>query len=452
MLNGSTIAALSTPQGESALALIRLSGPLCVRFSESLFKVQLPVQPRHSYLNTYRSLSGEELDEVLWAFYPATSSFTGEAMLEIACHGNPLIIDHILADLCARGCRLAEPGEFTRLAFLNNKLDLSQAEAIADLIHAKNDQALRAAKKQMGGALSKKISAVMDALLESIAEFEAYIDFSEEDLPAENIQRSAASIQSLKEELHILIINHRYRKPLVNGLQVSLIGAPNAGKSTLFNALVGEERALVSPEAGTTRDYIQAFIHIGPYAVYINDTAGLRETEHPIERAGIAKTLERIAESDFYLWLVDRSSAFIALDPSWHEPLTPHNTLILYTKADLPEICQLPDSLRAYPSLSLSLQDSKSIQVLRKELEAAIHSRQLLPSPDTLIVNSRHAQALQLCEQHLQASLDLIATQAPPELTVSELRLALDALGEILGKVDNEAMLDKLFAAFCIGK
>lgn len=452
MLNGSTIAALSTPPGESALALIRLSGPLCVSLSETLFKKQLPIQPRYSYLNTYRSLNGQELDEVIWVFYPSQASFTGEAMLEIACHGNPLIIDSILDDLCARGCRLAEPGEFTRTAFLNNRLDLSQAEAIADLIHAKNDQALQAAKKQMGGALSKKISQAMDTLLQAIAEFEAYIDFSEEDLPEENVQRSASTLKSLKDELQTLIINHRYRKPLVSGLQLSLIGAPNAGKSTLFNALIGEERALVSPEAGTTRDYIQALIHIGPYCVCLNDTAGLRDTQHPIEQAGIAKTLERIEESDFYVWLIDRSSPFIALDPAWSQPLSPKNTLILETKTDLPAAFKMPKSLNSYPRLSLSLHDPKAIHSLRKDLESAIQRSQLLPSPDTLIVNSRHAQALKLCREHLEASLDLIYAHAPTELAVSELRIALDALGEILGKADNEAMLDKLFASFCIGK
>lgn len=448
-----TIVALSTPRGESALALIRLSGPLCIYFSETLFKLTLPIQPRHTYLNTYRNLRDEAVDEVVWVFYPAGASFTVDAMLELACHGNPLIIEAIVEDLIARGCRLAEPGEFTKTAFLNNRIDLSQAEAIGDLIHAKNERALRVAKKQLGGALSKKISQLMDQLLEAIAQLEVYIDFSEEDLPEANFQPLVHSLEGLKGECSALLDSHRYRKPLVSGLQVTLLGAPNAGKSTLFNALLGAERALVSHEAGTTRDYIQAPLTIGPYAVYLNDTAGLRETDHPIEKAGIAKTLERAEESDFFLWLIDRSAPLPCLDASWLEQLRPHNTLIVKTKTDLPPYAIEEDkSLDAYPCLHLCLHDKKAVEELKHSLERLIQKSELLPSEDTLIINARHAQALRSCQAYLDATLDLFESNAPLELRVSELRLALDALGDILGKVDNEAMLDKLFSSFCIGK
>lgn len=448
-----TIVALSTPRGESALALIRLSGPLCVGFSETLFKVPVPIQPRHTYLNTYRNLHEAAVDEVVWVFYPAGASFTGEAMLELACHGNPLIVESIIEDLVNRGCRLAEPGEFTKTAFLNNRIDLSQAEAIGDLIHAKNEHALRVAQKQVGGALSKKISQAMDQLLEAIAQLEVYIDFSEEDLPEANFQPLVHTLEGLKADCRALLYNHRYRKPLVSGIQITLLGAPNAGKSTLFNALLGEERALVSPEAGTTRDYIQAPIHIGPYAVYLNDTAGLRETAHPIEKAGIAKTLERAGESDFFLWLIDSAAPLPCFDPSWLEQLRPNNTLIVKTKADLPPYpVEKSQHLEGYPCLHLCLQDKKAIEDLRQTLERLIQKSDLLPSEDVLIINARHAQALKGCQGYLETALKLFKTEAPLELIATELRLALDALGDILGKADNEAMLDKLFSSFCIGK
>ncbi|MEO0055673.1 MAG: hypothetical protein RLZZ50_1620, partial [Verrucomicrobiota bacterium] len=334
-----TIAALATPAGVSALALIRVSGPACRALAAEIFALPSPTlperRPRHA---VYRALDGRELDDLVWTFFPGPRTATGDDTLEITPHGNPLLVQLILADLFARGCRAAEPGEFTRRAFLAGRIELTQAEAVMDLIHARSERALAAARRQLDGALGRHLDGLIQQVLATLARIEAYIDFPDEDLPPEDRRLVTQGVGDVLRGTIRLLATHRYGDLLREGLKTVLLGAPNAGKSSLLNALVGRERALVSPEPGTTRDFIEEPLQVGPHLLRLIDTAGLNPAPGDIERLGIAKTLERLAEADLVLWVADATSPLPALPADTKALLRPDNTLLVLNKVDL-----LPD-------------------------------------------------------------------------------------------------------------
>ena len=449
---GETIVALATPVGESALALIRLSGPLCQQIATDAFKRSCPPLPRQAYVGGYTSHDGQLLDECVYTLYADGHSFTGEALLEISIHGNPLIAQNVIEDAIHRGCRMAEPGEFSRTAFHNGKLDLSQAEAIADLISARSQQALRTAQQQMAGAIGSRMNQLTDHLLQAIAELEAYIDFPEEDLPDEQQSGPMRALTQIIDELAELIATSRYRSVLKDGIKTIIVGAPNAGKSSLLNALLGDDRAIVSPEPGTTRDFIAEKIMLGPYCIQVIDTAGLHSTEETIERIGIAKTLQKIEEADFYLVVVDRSQPPPLMPETALAHLQPQNTLVIENKIDLPCPPDFPALLPECPRVQLSLKTLEGLDRLRTKLIATLESEKIVPNEDALIINARHATALRKARAHIESAVSMLLGAESAELAVSELRVALEAFGDVVGKVDNEQMLDKLFASFCIGK
>jgi tRNA modification GTPase len=449
-----TIAALATPAGVSALALIRVSGPACRALAAEIFALPSPTlperRPRHA---VYRALDGRELDDLVWTFFPGPRTATGDDTLEITPHGNPLLVQLILADLFARGCRAAEPGEFTRRAFLAGRIELTQAEAVMDLIHARSERALAAARRQLDGALGRHLDGLIQQVLATLARIEAYIDFPDEDLPPEDRRLVTQGVGDVLRGTIRLLATHRYGDLLREGLKTVLLGAPNAGKSSLLNALVGRERALVSPEPGTTRDFIEEPLQVGPHLLRLIDTAGLNPAPGDIERLGIAKTLERLAEADLVLWVADATSPLPALPADTKALLRPDNTLLVLNKVDL-----LPD-----PPLLGSLLPQVYVSALTgaglDELRAAIvrHADALAPTlaaEEQIAVNARHADALRRAEAGFRFALAGLRDEPPRpiELVSADLRAGLDALGEIAGRVDNERMLDSLFATFCIGK
>ncbi len=448
---GETIMAPATPEGESAIAMVRVSGPLCLDIAQNAFKDNSS-EPRRATLAYYYDLSGKTVDQILYTYYPEKSSYTGESLLEVCCHGNPLIVQKISEDLIKRGCRLALEGEFTRTAFLNGKMDLSQAEAVCDIITARSENALNVAQKQLSGALGERINAFSDKLLQIIAEIEAYIDFPEEDLPAEQLQDIQNRLLELIANFEELIITSNYKSLLQNGIKTVIIGAPNAGKSSLLNVLVGEERAIVSPEPGTTRDFISEQIMIGPFSIRIMDTAGIHETNNAIEQLGILKTITKIKEADFYILVIDSSVPYPILSQEILEYLKKENTLILENKVDLPQFTKNAEFLVNYNWCKISLKTNVGIQEFRKCIMAMFQSNIVKMQTDNLMINARHACALKLAKGYLMHSIDALTQNIPGEIIASELREALKALQEIIGEVDNEAILDKLFSTFCIGK
>ena len=447
-----TIIALSTPVGESAIAMIRLTGPACLELSTAISgKVQAPVARMATFFR-YRSLSGSILDECVMTYFEDGASFTGEAMLEICPHGNPLIVQNILEDLSARGCRHAEPGEFTRTAFLNGKMDLSQAEAVADLIHARSARSIEAAQRQLHGSVGRKMSELTDRLLSVMAHLEAYIDFPEEDLPDENQTGPASDLRALTREMQQLIETQHYNAVLHDGIKTMIVGEPNVGKSSLINALTGTDRAIVSDRPGTTRDYISAYLMVGPWRIEILDTAGLRLAEDQIEQIGMDHVIEQAATAAFFLLVLDAASPSPPLPAELLEKMTPQNTLILENKADLSNAAAHRDFLPEFTHLSLSVLENEGLNELRQVWQSAIESSLAIPQNDGVIVNARHASALNEAVEALELALCKLRDGELTELVSADLRDAIEFIGKVVGKVDNERMLDSLFKQFCIGK
>ncbi|MBC2595507.1 tRNA uridine-5-carboxymethylaminomethyl(34) synthesis GTPase MnmE [Ruficoccus amylovorans] len=449
---GETIAALSTPTGEAALAVIRLSGPDCERIGRDSFGSTWNAEPRIAALSTYKSLSGNTLDRCISLYFEDGHSYTGEPMLELSLHGSPLVVQLVLEDLLARGCRLAEPGEFTKTAFLNGKLDLSQAEAVADLIHARSTRALRVAQRQLAGSIGKRMDAYTQRLLRVQAELEAYIDFPEEDLPEEDQSGPIKAISGLSRDISQLIDTQHYSSLLHDGVQTVILGAPNAGKSSLLNWLAGQDRVIVSDTPGTTRDVVAERVVVGDYVLQLMDTAGLHASEDALERLGMQKTLEWLDRADFILVVVDSAAPSPTLPDAALEKIQAGNALVIENKCDLPSSSSRADFLPACPHIRLSLKTGENCDQLKSRLIETLSAGHHIPHEDELIVSTRHAAALTRAVDALETTLTRLNEGAPPELAASDLRLAVEAFGEVVGKIDNEAMLDQLFATFCIGK
>ena len=446
-----TIAALATPVGTSGIAVMRVSGPLCRSLAQNLLGREPAA--RVAAHTDYRDLSGHTLDDVLATLFVGPHSYTAEDSLEISCHGNPLIAQKILEDLFARGCRPAEPGEFTRRAFLNSKIDLSQAEGVIDLIHARSDRALAAANQQLRGSLGRHLSALSDELLQLLARIEAYIDFPDEDLPPEDLELVRSGLERVATGTGRLLATQHYGEILRDGIKTVILGEPNAGKSSLLNRLVGRERALVSPEPGTTRDFIEERILLGPHCLRLIDTAGLNPAPAPLERLGMEKTYERAAEADLILLVFDASRPFPALPNRLNEVLASTATLRVLNKSDLPRHSSLGAEITDKKRfINISATTGAGLDQLTAEIVSQAETFRQDHGAEIIAINARHAEALKRAQCCLTSALARLPHPGSVELLASEVRGALDAFGEIGGRIDNERMLDHLFATFCIGK
>ncbi len=447
-----TIVALSTPAGESAIALIRLSGPACVELGVSVSGRSRPLKKRYAHLGHYVDANGTRLDDCVFTYYAEGQSFTGESMLEIAPHGNPLIVQKILTDLISRGCRPAEPGEFTRTAFLNGRMDLSQAEAVSDLIRARSDKSLEVAQRQLHGSVGRKMSELTERLLSVMAHLEAYIDFPEEDLPSEDQAGPAGDLRKLISEIKDLIETQRYSALLHEGIKTLIVGEPNVGKSSLINALTGAERSIVSDIPGTTRDYISAFMMVGPWRIEILDTAGLHEAGDAIEKIGIYHTIEQSETADFFLLMLDATALSPTLPAALVDRMHVNNTIIIENKTDLAGAESHAEFLPEFKHVRTSLLKREGIAELRETWEASIDESLSQPQSDGVVVNARHATSLQEAVDALELASSKLKDSELSELIAADLRDAIEHIGQVVGRVDNERMLDSLFKQFCIGK
>lgn len=448
MSSPDTIAAPATPNGTAGIAVLRVSGPDTEFIGKAIFGT-LP-RPRQMRHGDYRDQAGGLLDDVMFVFFAGPHSYTGEDAMEISCHGNPFIVQRIFEDLLARGCRAAEPGEFTRRAFLNGRMDLSQAEAVVDVIHARSERALTAAQQQLRGALGRRVRDVVERLVHVIAQVEAYIDFPEEDLPAEDRRQIFSQIAEIKEVTDRMLATDRYGAILRDGVRTVILGAPNVGKSSLLNRFLGHERALVSAQPGTTRDFIEEKVIIGPHCFRLVDTAGLNETPAPLEKLGMAKTMERVDEADIFLLVRDGSNPALPreLENLKNDPRAIH----VINKADLLAGCAHNGYNTDNQIIMVSARTGRGWDALCRALVEKADSFQSELSEADIAIGARHAQALGLVTQALGGALVNLEADAPVELLASDLRAALVAMGEIAGRVDNERVLDALFASFCIGK
>jgi tRNA modification GTPase len=450
MHSADTIAALATPMGTSALALIRISGKDTKALAAALTGKELSSRrARHA---DYRARDGTLVDDVVLTYFAGPRSFTGEDSLELSCHGNPFIAQKILEDLFQRGCRPAEPGEFSKRAFLNGRMDLSQAEAVMDVIQARSERALAAANQQLRGSLGRRMQVLIDGLLGVIARIEAYIDFPEEDLPPENLGSTINEIDRIILEINRLSATSHYGDLLRDGVKTVLLGAPNVGKSSLLNRLIGKDRALVSSEPGTTRDFLEERIVVGAHCLRLIDTAGFNVDPVGIEKLGMEKSLERAREADLLLVVLD------ATDPT-PPPFPPEllnrlqisPVIVVLNKIDIAPSAVARFSVPGAPQVAVSAWTGDGIEELENQIGQLADGAGRDPD-DLVAINARHAQALAEARAALAAARGKLVLREPVELVASDLQAVMAAFGEIAGRVDNERMLDRLFATFCIGK
>ena len=422
-----TIVAPATPLGRSALAIVRIDGPRAGELLLSLCGV-LP-EVRHA------ALVRLPFDECIAIRYEAPHSFTGNDLVELTLHGNPLLVEQVIAACVERGARLAEPGEFTERAVLNGKLDLVQAESIADLINARTTLQAKLSLSNLEGTLSRKASAIRQTLLEVISRLEAALDFSEEGY--EFITRAEATLrlEAALRETSALADTYRRGRATAAGLSAVILGRPNAGKSTLLNRLVGSDRAIVTPVPGTTRDIVRETIEIGGLPVTLADTAGLRESSDLVEGIGIERAREAARQADIILYLID------ATDPE-PSPAEYPDALVVYTKADL--AAPPPDSL------AISAVTDHGIDELMRTLDELVRSR--FAAPEGALVNERQSQAVAECSAAITAALASLSANADEHMVVVDLYRAANAMGVLTGAITRDEILNEIFGKFCIGK
>ncbi|MCF6296206.1 MAG: tRNA uridine-5-carboxymethylaminomethyl(34) synthesis GTPase MnmE [Flavobacteriaceae bacterium] len=458
MINEDNIIALATPSGVGAIAIIRISGKDAITICESFFKSVsgkgLSSQKTHTIHLGHIVDSDRVIDEVLVSIFKDPHSYTGENVVEISCHGSVYIQQEIIQLFLRNGCRIANPGEFTLRAFLNGKLDLSQAEAVADLISSENEASHQVAIQQMRGGFSNKIKALREELLNFASLIELELDFAEEDVEFANRDQFKELINRIIKVLKHLIDSFAIGNVIKNGIPVAIIGEPNVGKSTLLNALLNEEKAIVSEIAGTTRDAIEDELIIGGISFRFIDTAGIRETEDIIETIGIKKTFEKIEQSQVVMYLFDASEkqSYIEEINKIQKKFPEKSLLIIANKVDKLQEQETSNLKLQIPNLLvLSAKTGEGVEALKTKLLEFVNTG-ALRNNDTIITNSRHYDALLKAFDEIQKVQQGIDSGLSGDLLAIDIRQALYHFGEITGEITTDDLLGNIFANFCIGK
>lgn len=444
-----TIAALATPLGRGGISVLRLSGAQAHAIAHALTGRGLP--PRQAMLCRFRAADGSTLDQGIALYFPAPGSFTGEDVVELQGHGSPVLADLLLARVYALGARAAEPGEFSLRAFLNDRLDLVQAEAIADLVASRSEQAARAAMRSLDGDFSARVQALLARLTSLRVHIEAAIDFADEDLALADNQAHAEALTALDADCAALSAAANQGRLLGEGLTVVIAGPPNAGKSSLLNALAGAPAAIVTALPGTTRDVLREQIHVRGMPLNILDTAGLRASSDPIEQEGIRRTHAELARADHALLVVDVTSTTQAAVNALLEqlPVGLSWTLVL-NKADLLTADASATALITTPAVAISALTGEGLERVGDALAQAAGLGE--ETTTTVIARRRHLDALARARAHINEGMRALADEAALELLAEELRLAQQCLGEITGEVTSDELLGRIFSSFCIGK
>jgi tRNA modification GTPase len=458
--NEETIAAISTPFGESGIGIVRLSGPLAESICRQIFKPKREHAGFNSHVFHYGEIvdpeRGSAIDEVLLVVMKAPKSYTREDVAEIHCHGGYLIVQKILDLTRRQGARLAEPGEFTKRAFLNGRIDLTQAEAVVDLINAKTYASLEIANQQLKGVLYKEVMRLKGELVEKLALIEAHIDFPDEEIDPISQEEMKKDLDRMAALMRRWISSYEEGRIFRDGVSCAIIGKTNVGKSSLLNVLVNEERAIVTAIPGTTRDVIEEVLNIREIPVRLMDTAGLRKTVDCVEMEGVRRTREQVRRSDFILLVLDGSRELDREDLEIFDEVVGKKKVIVVNKKDLPGRISLDDIRSRFQSDGVIL-----VSALKREgiedLENAIynfliHGNVRRVSESVIVANLRHKIGLEEAERRLLASRTGLEDGISPEFVAFEIRSALEALGEIVGETTTEEVLDHIFQRFCIGK
>jgi len=445
----STIAAVATPPGTGAIALIRVSGPNAIAVAKRIFQGESGAGgwvPRLQQFGRILDIDGSTIDEVLLTAFSGPRSFTGEDVVEIACHGGVIVTRRVLDALFRAGAVPASPGEFTERAFLNGKMDLTQAEAIMDIISARTDLALKAAGEQLSGRLGREIEAIRRDLIELLAHVEAYIDFPEEDIDPDSTAGLLGRMDSVGRRVESLLATADQGRILREGIRTVICGAPNAGKSSLLNRLLGYERAIVNEAAGTTRDTIEELINLQGLPLRLIDTAGLRDVDEAVEREGIERSRAQIADAELILHVIDSSRS--AQEVENLEIPQRAKLFRILNKSDLP----IHSDWVGGEGFPVSCLDETSVETLRRQIYDRIVEGTPLSSANLVAINARHQFCLSRAMEDIGKSRITLAEGNSLEFVAMDLRSALDAVGEVIGRTDIEDILGEIFSRFCIGK
>jgi tRNA modification GTPase len=464
-----TIVAVATPLGEGGLAVVRLSGSQALAVADKMFlpagenSLSPGVAPTHTIHYGKVVRGGRVIDEVLLAVLRAPRTFTREDTVEISCHGGLLPAKLVLDTALENGARLAEPGEFTRRAFLNGRIDLAQAEAVADLIHSRTELALAAANEQLAGKLSQRINQLRDNLMQTLAHIEAHIDFPDEDIAPDTKEQLLVRLDSGVKFMEELLRTANEGRILRRGIRAAIIGRPNAGKSSLLNQLLGHDRAIVSPIPGTTRDTIEETANIRGLPVVFIDTAGLREGRDEIEVEGIRRSRESLQKAEFVLHVLDASEPLAEVDEQYFAEFAGKKRILVRNKSDLPVKLVWSSAFTRLsvatgggtpnlPVVDVCCLSGQGIEQLKDAIKELVWSGEIKAGMLQVMINSRHQDALNRGHTAALRTIDALRGGATLELVALDLRIAVNAVGEIVGKTATEDLLDSIFSQFCIGK
>ncbi len=457
-----TIAAISTPLGEGAIAIVRLSGEQAIEIANKVFRSpsgkSLASQLSHTihYGHLVDPKNGEVVEEVMLSLMKGPKTFTREDVIEINCHGGLVSVNRVLQLVLINGARLAEPGEFTKRAFLNGRIDLSQAEAVMDLIRAKTDKAMNVALGQMEGRLSKLIQSLRQALLETLAQVEVNIDYPEyDDVEEMTIPLMIDKGTWVKEEIDKLLITSSQGKILREGLSTAIIGRPNVGKSSLLNSLIHENKAIVTDIAGTTRDIIEEYVNVRGVPLKLVDTAGIRETEDIVERIGVEKSRQVLKEADLLLFVLSNAEPLTEEDKRLFEAVKGMDYIVIINKTDLPtkldheEVKKLAGAKRL---VTTSLLQEKGIDELEEAIASLFFEGSIEISDITYVSNARHIALLNHAKATITDAIEAAQNNVPVDMIQIDVTRTWEILGEIIGDTVEESLIDQLFAQFCLGK
>lgn len=454
-----TIAAISTPVGEGAISIVRLSGKDAIHIVDTLFDGKnLHNVDTHTihYGKLIEPNTEEQIDEVLVTIMRAPRTYTCEDVVEINCHGGMIAVQRILETVLKHGARLAEPGEFTKRAFLNGRIDLSQAEAVMDIIDAKTNAAMNVALSQLDGKLSERIKRLRNDLIETIAHVEVNIDYPEyDDVEEMSHELMEEKIKLVYNELERLLVIAKQGKIMREGIKTAIVGRPNVGKSSLLNTFVQEEKAIVTDVPGTTRDVIEEYVNVRGIPLRLIDTAGIRETDDVVEKIGVERSRKIIKEAELVLFMVNYNEPLTEEDRMILQQLEHVHYIVIVNKTDLErrlDLTQLKELAKDRPIIKTSLIHDKGIDQLEETLTSLFFSENISQQEEMFISNVRHIDLLNKAKEHLQDADEALKMGVPLDLVQIDVTRAWEYLGEIIGETASEQLIDQLFSQFCLGK
>ncbi len=450
-----TICAVATPPGQGGIGIVRVSGPKAGEVLGKIWAGKCKVPSFESHRMYFGSVKDpvtvEKIDSVLSVWMKKPNSYTGEDVVEISCHGGPSILERILGACRGAGARSAGPGEFTKRAYLNGKMDLLQAEAVADLISATSEKAARMASRQLEGRLSKEINIFLEELTKIRAFVEASIDFPEEDIEFIEKEGIAKKLEDIVSRMRALAETYNEGRIIRDGVRVAIVGKPNVGKSSLFNALVGRDRAIVHHTSGTTRDLVTETEVMGGIVFHLTDAAGFRESDHAVEKIGIEKARDAMGDADIILLVMDGSVPPDDEDRKISKSLDRERTIVCLNKSDLPRRCGC-ETQGARCEISVSALKGNGVESLRQALVKRVADQKSLKSEGVVITTARHKEALSQAVNETEAALKVAKEGVSAEFIAHHLRQANEFIGQITGTISTDAILEQIFSRFCIGK